>query len=334
MLGCGGGSEAAESPTTTATRPTHPEVVYEGVPFREVEPEATIALGAPEVGSLVATDRFLWAMSSKGLHRIDPEAGKATLVSERPAPGFVLAADGASIWVASFDENVVRRIDPTNGKVIATIEVGTNPDGVTVNADAVWVSNHRGGDVSRIDPATNREVARVTVGPEGPSGPQSIAFGAGTIWVGVPNASAVVRIDPTTNKVVKTIDVDIPGVVPCGDFAINESDVWLTNCQGLSVLRIDARTNKPVAVLSVGARAGSPVLVGDKLWFSVEPREGLPGGDAPGGLVQIDRENNMVDAVTLGEDFAGGPAVVAFGSLWVADFANGSVVSVPLTAFD
>jgi YVTN family beta-propeller protein len=328
--GCGGGSETAQTPTSSATRPIHPEAAFEGVSFREIEPETTIAIGAPDVAGLVATERFLWAMSSEGLYRIDPETEKATLVFKPPSPGGALAADEATIWATSFEENVVRRIDAASGKVIATIKVGLNPDRVALTDDAVWISNHRGGDVTRIDPETNRAVARVKVGPKGPAGPQSIEGGAGSVWVGVPNISAVVRIDPATNKVVKTIDVDIPGVVPCGDFAINESDVWLTSCQGISVLRIDARTSEPVALLSVGARAGSAFWVGDKLWLSVEPREGLPGGDAPGGLVHIDDENRMADAISLGHDFAGGESIVAFGSLWVTDYAHGKIVRVPL----
>jgi YVTN family beta-propeller protein len=330
FLGCGGDSETAATPTSTATRPTHPEAAFEGVSFREIEPETTIAIGAPDVAGFVATERFLWAMSSEGLYRIDPETEEATLVFVPPSPGGALVADEATIWATSFEENVVRRIDAENGNVVATIKVGINPDRVAVTGDAVWVSNHRGGSVSRIDPATNRVVASVKVGPKGPAGPQSIEGGGGGVWVGVPNISAVVRIDPATNKIVKTIDVDIPGVVPCGDFAINESDVWLTNCQGISVLRIDARTSEPVALLSVGARAGSALWVGDNLWLSVEPRERLPGGDAPGGLVSIDDENRMVDAISLGHDFAGGDSVVAFDSLWVTDYAHGKIVRIPL----
>lgn len=40
----------------------------------------------------------------------------------------------------------------------------------------------------------------------------------------------------------------------------------------------------------------------------------------------------MVDAVALGEDFAGGDAIVAFGSLWVTDFNGSRVLRVSLDA--
>ena len=332
VAGCGGADAAESSSTTTgAKRPTGPEVIFQGVPFRQVEPETTIEVGAPELGTIAASEEFLWATSVQGVHRIDPHTGEAQLVLKARSPDLSIAADEGSVWATSFEENVVRRIDPASGKVIATIEVGTNPAAAAVTDDAVWVTNHRGGDVARIDPASNEIVARITVGPKGPSGPQSIGFGAGSIWVGVPNISAVVRIDPATNDVVETIDVDIPGVVPCGGFAVNEADAWLTNCQGLSILRIDARTNEPVAVLSVGARPDSPGFVDEQLWVSVAPRE-LSGHEAPGGLVQIDRDNKMVDAIDLGEDFAAGGTVVAFGTLWVADYEHGRIVGVSTDA--
>lgn len=331
LAGCGGSADTAESPTATAAkRPTGPQVIYTGVRFREVEPEAMVEIGASELGMLAATEDFLWLGSSEGIYRIDPETRESKLVLAK-ADSFALAADETSVWATYFDENLVRRIDASSGQV-ETIEVGINPEGIAVTDDAVWVANHRGGDVTRIDPVTNRVVASVTVGPKGPSGPQNVGAGAGSIWVGVPSMSAVVRLDPGANKVQKTIDVDIPGVIPCGHFAVSETDVWLSNCDGITLLRLDARTNEPVAVLSIGVEGGFPILVNDDLWVSVRPREGLPGDDAPGGLVHIDRNNKMVDAVALGEDFAGGDAIVAFGSLWVTDFNGSRVLRVSLDA--
>ena len=328
---CGGNADTAESPTATAAkRPTGPQVIYKGVRFREVEPEAVIEIDASEVGRLDATEDFLWLGSSEGVYRIDPETRESKLVLAKP-DSFVLAADETSVWATYFDENLVRRIDASSGQV-ETIEVGINPEGIAVTDDAVWVANHRGGDVTRIDRETNRVVASIEVGPKGPSGPQNLGAGAGSIWVGVPSMSAVVRLDPGANKVQKTIDVDIPGVIPCGQFAVSETDVWLSNCDGITLLRLDARTNEPVAVLSIGVEGGSPVFVNGELWVSVRPREGLPGGDAPGGLVHIDRNNKMIDAVDLGDDFAGGDAIVAFGSLCVVDFAGGRVLRVSLDA--
>jgi hypothetical protein len=331
VVGCGGGDTAEPSPTTAATKPTGPEVIFEGVQFRQVEPEATIEVGAPEVGTLAASETFLWAASGEGVHRIDPQTGESELIFASPSPGVSVAADEASVWATSFEENVVRRIDPESGKVIATIKTGINPDRALVTDDAVWVSNHRGGDVARIDPSSNEVVARIKVGPKGPSGPQSLGVGAGSIWVGVPNISSVVRIDPTTNDVVETIDVDIPGVVPCGGFAITEADVWLTNCQGLSILRMDARTNEPTAVLSLGGRPGAPVFVSEQLWVSVGPRE-ITGDEAPGGLVQVAADNKMVDAIGLGEGFAGGDALVAFETFWAAEIEPGKIVGLSLDA--
>jgi YVTN family beta-propeller protein len=323
--GCGGSDTAESSSTRVAERPTGPEVIFEGVTFRPVEPETTINVGAPGLWSLAATENFLWATSDQGIHRIDPHTAEAELVLA-DSVGMSIDADEAGVWATSFEENVVRRIDPVSGKVVATIKVGINPEQVAVTDDAVWVTNHRGGDVARIDPASNRVVARIEVGPKGRGGPQSIGVGAGSIWVGVPNASSVVRIDPATNEVIETIDVDIPGAAPCGGFAFDEPVVWLTHCSGLSILRIDAQTNEPTALLSLGARPGSPVFVTEQLWVPVGPREA--GEGAPGGLVQIDPDNTMVDAIDLGEDFEAQDTVFAFGALWVADFERGTIVGL------
>lgn len=292
-----------------------------------VSAQATISGVGSELGGLTASRDAVWARAGGEVVKIDPVTN--TVVARVAAPGLGgLDADEGEVYVASFDDDVVRRIDADAARVTATVEVGLNPEGVDVTADSVWVANHRGGSVTRIDRRSNAVTATISVGPTGPSGPQQIAEYGGSVWVGVPNTWSVVRLDATTNAVVATIPVP-PRALPCGGFAFTPDAVWIGSCEERSaVARIDPATNRLVTTVDVGGYNYDPAVVDGAPWFPVYD---LLSGNRR--LVRIDPEQNDVTAVAelgLGPRLRG--AVAAFGSLWVST-ADGRFVRLPLSAF-
>ena len=135
--------------------------------------------------------------------RVDPTTGTvAATIQASPACGNV-AADDASVWVASgCDTLTVRRIDPATNHVVATIALprvpavsaGDYPQAldVTIAYGSVWVSTQGGayGELVRINPGTNRVVGRTRL----PSGGGTLAAAEGDLWVG--SGTSVVRIHP------------------------------------------------------------------------------------------------------------------------------------------
>jgi DNA-binding beta-propeller fold protein YncE len=315
------GSTAAPSPTTGAS-PVLPTMT----------PEATIAV--PEPGWFTSDGTVLWLLTATGkIGRLDPTTNSlgtlAVVDATHKDGGF--AASPRGVWLADFDTDLLYRMDPASLKVVARIRVGTNPEGVAVDprSGAVWVANHRGGSVDRVDPATDRVVASVKVGSTGPSGPHQVTVGLGSVWVGVPNASRYYRIDPRTNTVAAMIDVPLGGA-PCGGFAFSKVAVWTPSCrETTNLVRIDPVANKAVAVVELGGYGSDPVLVQGFPWLVVESLS-----DGPGRLVRVSPTTNKVDRVfSFGDGFKGGGLTVLDGSVWLTDWANSTIMRLPLAAF-
>ena len=135
-----------------------------------------------------------------GLTKIDPVSMTATrhdgiALGEHFAYGF------DSVWVASFDANLVYRVDPSTLEVVAEIPVPYNPKGMGVADDGIWVAQHRGGSASLIDPTTNEIDAVVPISRTGAHGPEFPVVLDGDVWVGALNAGVQARIDRATRNV-------------------------------------------------------------------------------------------------------------------------------------
>jgi DNA-binding beta-propeller fold protein YncE len=177
--------------------------------------------------------------------------------------------------------------------------------------------------VTRIDPVANRVIATVEgVGSKGPGGPQGIGAGPDRLWVGVSNSGSVFEIDPTSNSVVRSIAA--PGVVPCGPI-LADVRIWVSAC-GES---FDVSVFDPVAgsAVSIGlpGYAGAPVRIGDRIWVPA-----LGGGD-PVLIAFSPADGTILDVVALPKPAGIDAAVVAFGSLWLADPDSGTVVRIAIT---
>jgi len=281
----------------------------------------------PDITDLAVAPDALWV--SSGPFRIDPQTNAVT----GPFTSFDsqdIGVGEGSVWVSNYNEDTVRRLDAATGKETGAVKLpaGSSPEGIIDAAGAIWVATHHGGTVVRIDPATNRIAATVVLVPPGSSGPQGIAAGLGSVWVDVPNANAVFRLDPSTNKVAAVIALPL-GISPCGGIAVGQTAVWVTGClDTTTVARIDPSTNKVSSVLDIGGLVIQPAPDGDTVWF-------VTGGDPDespntvGYLVQLRADDTVVRRIRLGQGFISGGVAVAFGSMWVSDFAHPRVIRIP-----
>jgi serine/threonine-protein kinase len=121
------------------------------------------------------------ALSGKGdLVRIDARDGARVRVSAGRVP--IGAAVGfGSVWVTSFEDDVVRRLNPVTGEVEAVVRVGRGPFAVATGAGSVWVANHAACTVSRVDPEHGKVIATIPTR----FFPAAVHVGAGAVWVTV-----------------------------------------------------------------------------------------------------------------------------------------------------
>jgi streptogramin lyase len=295
-----------------------------------ITPEAVVAVTKP-IG-MASDGEALWVLTETGgLVRIDPATNNASepiqLGGEFDLYNGV-SADANGVWASHWSPGIVYRVDPTTGTLAAAIETDL-AKGVLATAGGVWVAHTHDGAVSRIDPATNKIAATILVGPTGNSGPNWLASGLGSIWVGVPNGSVVVRIDPATDEVQARIAIPSQAS-PCGGLAVGDDAVWIPSCDGSDWLtRIDPATNSVVALIDMGGRGFSPMIISRAPWISVDR------GDDPAAIFRIDPATNEFDRV-LAPDMTfrgGGDMAVAAGSLWIVDSANDQVLRLRLSAF-
>jgi len=297
-----------------------------------VTAEAAIAVQGPI--ALVAHGSVLWAMAPGRLDRIDPGANAVTASVELGSTVDLyngLAANGAGLWATDWDAALLYRVDPNTLNVAAKIPAGLAPKGVLATDAGVWVADTHSGIVLRIDPTTNKSAATITVGPTGNSGPNWLASGLGSVWVDIPNNGTIVRIDPVTNKIQAAIQTPARFAPPCGGIAVANEAVWITGCSVTnSMARVDPTSNTVVATVDLGGFGFNPTLIDGVPWISVD------GGSAASGmLVRIDPATNAIDRVLVPSTTfgGGGDIVVAFGSVWVVDGYNNSVLRLPFAAF-
>lgn len=334
-----------------ATAPSSPSPIPTAGPTRDpnIAPRASLPVPIPVSAeetivvqgpiAMVADAGELWMMAAGRIDRIDPGVNAGGVVPIAVSGSITLgptadlynglAVNAAGLWATDSDAAVLYRADPESLTVTASIPAGKSPKGVLATGAGVWVADVHGGAVLRIDPGTNTVLATTTVGPVANSGPNWLAEGLGSIWVDVPNNSTIARIDAVTNKVQATIRTG--GMTPCGGIAVGADAAWLTSCSAATLIaRVDPASNRIAATVDLGGFGYNPTLIYGYPWVSVDT------GDATTGkLVRINPVTNAIDRVLVpGTRFGGGgDIVVAFGSVWVVDGYNSSVIRLPQTAF-
>ncbi len=226
------------------------------------------------------------------------------------------------MWASDYNGSVVRRFDAATGKQSPRSGFRAAPRrrGSWTWGGAICVATHHGGTLVRINPNTNKIAATVVLAFPGAGGPQGVAAGLGSIWVGT-GRGVVFRVDPSTNKIAAIIPSPT-GMDPCGGIAVGATAVWVTSClDDTKVARIDPATNKFVSVLDVGGKVVEPAADGDTVWF-------VAGGDpdsspnASAYLIRLRADDTVAARIQLPNGFISGGAAVAFGSVWIMDFAH------------
>ena len=186
---------------------------------------------------------------------------------------------GPSLWVTSFEDDLVVHVDLSTRKVVARIPV-SKPTGIAAGLGGVWVVEHRGDSLVRIDPKTNDVVAQIRLGDRGPNElcgmcVENVIVSDGSVWTSNNEARSVSRIDAATNELVATIDLPLRvWAVTAGGGAIWASQFQETPDGGfgdMSVARIDPATNQPS---SFALDAFSVTWAGDALWAVTPGRRG------------------------------------------------------------
>jgi hypothetical protein len=309
------------TPTATSTGPVTPV---------RLEPAETIHVDYPqglaiEGGSIWTASEFLDAVDRIDLntHQVDTIPLGAGF-----SPQGVLAAAGA-VWVPG--EGGIARVDPATGKF--TVPIHGLVKWLASGFGSLWASGSTG--VIQVDPETSTIVRKIRP-PCAVSVPGGLAWavvsvGAGSVWVSC--GQRVERIDPSTGQVIAI--VAHPGRVFAGTvtqvLAAGDS-VWLMSwldpyavkhpADAFSTLdRIDPSTNELVPGSTIhiakGASLGSPVPVGDQIWF---PTTFGVGPDVGMLFVFNATTGRVVETFDLSEGKGYGDNAIAFGygSLWTA----------------
>jgi DNA-binding beta-propeller fold protein YncE len=190
--------------------------------------------------------------------RLDPASGRVVATIPVGFHVFNVAADAASVWVVSFEDNMVARIDPATNAVTVRQSLLHAPSGVVVAEGSAWISRSGNATVVRLDATTGALQAEIPVGRR----PLPLAVGAGSVWVRCEQDSTVSRIDPSTNRVLATILVDpFYGLDGVDSMVANAGGVWIS---GLTLQWIDASSNRVSRSLPA---AGRPYqAASDRLW--------------------------------------------------------------------
>lgn len=157
-------------------------------------------------------------------------------------PVWDVAADGGSLWVTSYFDNLLLKVDLASGRVVDSVPGIPNGASAVIAAfGAVWFSSSRHGMVVRVDPATDRVAAEIATDYE-LARPLPLLAAAGSIWCRLESGNELVRIDPATNRIVATAPAPIfMGVDGNDRLAFDGREIWVS---GLRMEAVSTATNR------------------------------------------------------------------------------------------
>jgi streptogramin lyase len=268
-----------------------------------------------------------------------------------------------SVWVETHRDTKLFRIDPTTDTVVATIDIGQNAcgqpavgfgrvwlgpcDGSTKTIavdvasnqvvgsfdalggteffadDAVWLPDAL-GRLAKVDPATYRTLATYDVFPGGFVG--WLASAGGFIWAANEDGETnvwggeIAKIDQANGRVVSRVPVSNPG-----DYATMSAGLgylWIKGAGDGPLFRVNPASGAVTDFLLPGASGLSQM-------YDMWPAMGLGSvwvRLSDGAVSRVDPETGKVTG-TYPADAAGGGGMpaVGFGSLWVPNFATGTM---------
>ena len=245
--------------------------------------------------SVVVADGAVWVAeaAARSIARLDATGAVERTIPVGATP-YALAYDGESLWVSSFNDDLVVRVDPLAERVIATFSV-PHPTGIAAGAGAVWVVLHRDDAVIRIDPVVDGLGAPIEIGPRGPDDLcgrciENVVVADDKVWLSDNFGRGVIRIDPET----ESVDATVPLPFRVWSVTAGGGSIWASQVDdpgsdtfvagsGKGIARIDPTTlevvtaDAPIFSVSWGADALWGLGVGRRgdVLYRIEP---APGG--------------------------------------------------------
>jgi streptogramin lyase len=199
-----------------------------------------------------------------------------------------IALAGGYVWVASFNDGVMRMRWPTmTGR--KTMRTGRGTGAIATGFGSLWISYGPGRSIERVNPRTGKLVVpRLAL----PHRSRSLAVGAGAVWSagGVP--ASIVRITPDGLRTTNRLSLD------AGSLAARGNRLWAVGQGSRRLYEIDARTVSVVRAIptradpkgvAVGAGAVWVANAGDDSVMRYDPRTGsrqfIPVPDGPSMVV-------------------------------------------------
>jgi YVTN family beta-propeller protein len=191
---------------------------------------------------------------------------------------------------------------------------GWTLEGLAYGFGSIWATD-RSGAVVRFDPSTQKVVATIA---DSVGFPITDATGAGYVYIANWHAQTVDRIDPATNAVAATANLSgAPYFI-----TVIDSAVWVSTDAG-EIDVLDATTLTSVATYKIGSIPGSPVIVGDGIWYPDHHGSTVNRLDLKTGQVTATVQNAGADPLYQ---------VFCAGSLWVDNLTEGRVVRIDPTS--
>jgi YVTN family beta-propeller protein len=276
--------------------------------------------GVAPLGITVA-DGLVWVASHRAstLYGIDPATNQVSAridIGQEQCGGLVFAFN--LLWITpcgsvSTDAVVV---DPVKGAVVGKFASYGYFMGFTPNAVWTEVPTGDGYQTVRIDP--------VTIQPEAPLPAGAAPGGDNYIWVNqrlyvtYSDEPRISRLDPTTGATLETIR--LPDWPEGPDVGAYDDVIWLMGEDGPQLLKFDTTSETvteytlPGWAQTSGAHSVTPFGAVGSIWLRT----------SDSAISRIDPTSGQVTAV-YPADPGGGNVVVAFGSLWVANFNTDTV---------
>jgi streptogramin lyase len=273
-----------------------------------------------------------------------------------------VTAGGPAVWVHAHRAHTLYRIDPAHNRVAARIDLGQDSCGQPVyGAGRLFISPCDGStQTSVVDTTTSRLIGHIR--GSAPGG--GLWFGFGSVWVTAQDLHHVIRVDPMTLKPTATLSIpsalfvgdaksmwfaetdfnaDYTGYVDQVDPATNRTlrrihpagtvgsgpyiayasgHLWLMGNDDADLLSISTKTGQAASFklpgwLGLSAGYDEQIAVGvGSLWIRI----------ANPTVARINPRNGRITRTYPADmDGEGGSPLIAFGSLWVANFSSDTV---------
>jgi hypothetical protein len=198
------------------------------------------------------------------------------------AGAFLLATDGADVWVACYEDAAVSRVRASDGKRLETWTGAGAAEGVLSAMGRVLVTGLvTPGRLYRIDPS-QAAGAVTTVASTLGGEPQGIAFDGSRVWT-ANDASSVSIVTPGAS-VPWTVTTVTTGFTTPRGVLYDGASIWVTDRSAGRLQKLDAN-GAILQTVTVGAGPHFPVFDGSNIWVPNRSSQSLSVVRASTGAV-------------------------------------------------